>query len=115
MTTTKLFDFPMEEAMKHNNELKEGSLWFDDQGRLYHSAYYGKFKGISFPIETNERPEDLISLDKVRAFMDEKRDKETYYVEYFARFRKTDEGWALEVEGETEEEEGVSLGTKVIS
>jgi hypothetical protein len=36
-------------------------------------------------------------------------------VEYFARFKKADEGWALEVEGETEEEEGISFGSLYLS
>jgi len=115
------------ETKQQNNELTEGFLYFDENEKLFHS-------GWCCPLENNfgwfsqtqdERPEDLIPVDKVRDFIHQQKDPETTYSEFSVRFELTEEGWLVEVEGDTETDrepgnnflygEGVYLGTKVIS
>ena len=115
------------ETKQQNNELTEGFLYFDENEKLFRS-------GWCCPLENNfgwfsqtqdERPEDLIPMDKVKNFIHQQRSPEATYSEFSAHFQLTEEGWLVEVEGDTETErepgnnflhgEGVSLGTTLIS
>jgi len=108
------------ETKQQNNELTEGFLYFDENEKLFSSEWCERLGSEennfgSFSLDRDERPEDLIPVDKVRNFIHQQRDPETTYSEFSVHFELTEEGWELELEGDTEEEEGVSLGTKVIS
>ena len=115
------------ETKQQNNELTEGFLYFDENEKLFHSGWCCPLENNFgwFSLDRDERPEDLIPVDKVRDFIHQQRDPETTYSEFSVRFELTEEGWLVEVEGDTETErepgnnllygEGVCLGTTLIS
>ena len=102
------------ETKQQNNELTEGFLYFDKEGKLFRSAWCEVGPFVTFSLDREEKPEELIPMDKVENFIHQQRSPEATYSEFSAHFQLTEEGWLVELEGSTEEE-GVSLGAKVIT
>jgi len=101
---------------KHNKgELTEGFLYFDKEGKLIASEWCEFGPGITYSLDREERPEELIPMDKVKNFIQEKRNPETTYSKFSVYFELTEEGCMVVLEGNTEEEERIYLGTTLIS
>jgi hypothetical protein len=103
------------ETKQNKGEITEGFLYFGGEGKLIASEWCEVGPGITYSLDREERPEELIPMDKVKNFIQEKRDPEATYSEFSVYFELTEEGWLVVLEGNTEEEEGVYLGAKVIS
>jgi len=103
------------ETKQNKGEITEGFLYFDGEGKLFRSDWCEVGPGITYSLDRKERPEELIPMDKVKNFIHQQRSPEATYLVFFAHFQLTEEGWLVKLEGSTEEEEGVSLGAKVIA
>ena len=67
---------------KHNKgEPTEGFLYFGGEGKLIASEWCEFGPGITYSLDREERPEEIIPMDKVKNFIQEKRDPEATYSE----------------------------------